>query len=121
MQNIKHNYIQEKEYKVDYVINNPPKYAQKNPVVWEEAFFEYLRRQGIKKPEKLKKVDNVEWNEVIRIYNTMIGKKNRDRKPGFKKQKNKALKVASKAARSEKINITKVNESLEVIAGLLRS
>lgn len=88
--------IKEKEYKVSYVIKNPPPYAKKNPDVWEQAFYEYLRRQGVRRPEIAKTVDNVEWNEVVRIYNTLIGKKNRDRRPGFTKKKNTDLKVASR-------------------------
>ena len=83
--------LTEKEYAVDYVLKNPPKYASKNKAVWGEAFREYLSRQGLDM-DKIKKVDNVEWNEVIRIYNTLIGKKNRKRPEGFKRgQKNKDL------------------------------
>lgn len=83
--------LYEKEYKVDYVLKNPPKYASKNKDVWKEAFREYLSRQKLDM-DKIKKVDNIEWNEVIRIYNTLIGKKNRKRPKNFKRgQKNKDL------------------------------
>jgi oligoribonuclease (3'-5' exoribonuclease) len=90
----------EKEYQVSYVVRNPPAYAKNNPDVWAQSFYEYLRRQGVKDPERLKVVDNIEWNEVVRIYNTLIGKKNRERKSGFVKKKNKDLIAAS--ADSEK-------------------
>lgn len=84
-------FLTEKEYEIDYVLKNPPKYASKNKDVWKEAFTEYLSRQKLD-IDKIKKVDNIEWNEVIRIYNTLIGKKNRKRPTDFKRgQKNKDL------------------------------
>lgn len=89
LENESMGFLSEKEYNVQYVITTPPRYAQDNPEIWEQAFYEYLRRQGIKNPESLETVDNVEWNEVVRIYNTLLGKKNRPRAKDFiRKQKN---------------------------------
>lgn len=87
------SHLDEKEYEVSYVLKNPPKYAQPYPEVWKQAFSEYLRRQG-HDVAKIKKVDNIEWNEVVRIFNTLLGVKNRKRPDDFKKSKNKDLKVS---------------------------
>lgn len=87
-------YLTEKEYQVDYVLSTPPPYAKKYPELWKQAFTDYLSRQGVD-IESVTKVDNIEWNEVIRIFNTLLGVKNRKRPDGFKRQKNKDL-VAEK-------------------------
>jgi hypothetical protein len=90
---LNHTTLTEKEYDVAYILKTPPKYAQPYPTIWKEAFADYLKRQGYD-VTKIKKVDNIEWNEVIRIFNTLLGVKNRQRPDGFKKQKNKDLKVS---------------------------
>ncbi len=72
-------FIFAKEYKLDYILKVPPHFARSNKEVWKQAFTEYLRRKGID-INKITKVDNVEWNEVTRIFNTLIGKKNPKRK-----------------------------------------
>lgn len=85
--------LEEKEYDVKYVLKTPPKYAEKYPDIWKEAFADYLARQGVD-ITKISKVDNIEWNEVVRIFNTLLGVKNRKRKPDFVRgQKNKDLKA----------------------------
>jgi len=82
--------VNEKEYQIDYVLKNPPAYAKKYKTVWQQAFTEYLERQGVD-IKKVSKVDNIEWNEVIRIFNTLLGVKNRKRPDNFKKKKNDKL------------------------------
>jgi hypothetical protein len=88
-----HKDLEEKEYDVKYVLKTPPKYAEKYPDIWKEAFADYLSRQGVD-VNKISKVDNIEWNEVVRIFNTLLGIKNKKRRPDFVRgQKNKDLKA----------------------------
>lgn len=82
--------ISEREYQVDYVIKNPPAYAKKHKEIWKRAFTEYLSRQGID-IDDISTVDNIEWNEVVRLFNTLLGVKNKKRPSGFKKGKNTKL------------------------------
>ena len=69
-------------YYLAYVLDNPPVNTVKD--VWQEAVKEYLRRQGIKDKDipSVKKLMNVDWSELRRLYNRLAGqgKQRRDSK-----------------------------------------
>lgn len=75
-------------YDVSYVLSTPPKYA-KNKRLWKTAVFRYLKKNGFREPEIVTELvpDKFKWPEVIRIYNTLIGKKNRKRSKESKARK----------------------------------
>ena len=72
----------ERIYTPEYLKLVPPAYAKKNKTVWKEAVDEYLRREhfSFTKLDFKKPLATVDFGKLTRIYNTLIGRRNRPAK-----------------------------------------
>jgi len=58
-------------YFAEYVLNHSPTGTE--PVLWSEAVTEYLRRAGIAEVTPSTTLANVDWPEIRRLHNRLLG------------------------------------------------
>ena len=58
-------------YFVDYVLNHSP--TGTDPVIWGESVREYLARSGVTETTPSATMANVDWPELRRLHNRLLG------------------------------------------------
>lgn len=81
-------------YTVSYIKNHPPALAKSYKVVWVAAVDEFLRREKFdfskKSLQKPLELSSTEFAKIVRIFNTLIGKRNKPQAPSSVSQKKKS-------------------------------